>query len=108
MRNVPYYRVAKYVEGNGTNGTTVFGEVTCGNRSDQICGCNGIAVDSQGFIYCSDSRNQRVVKITPFTMTVVVVAGTTGIAGAMANQLYNPQGIYVDANNTLYIADSGN
>ncbi len=106
--SVTYFRVVKYVEGNGTNGTVVFGEVICGNGTNQICLCAGLFVDNQGFIYYSDSNNHRIVKITPFATTVAVVAGVSGVAGLMTNQLNNPRGIYVDTNNTLYVADTNN
>ncbi|UJR17210.1 hypothetical protein I4U23_004105 [Adineta vaga] len=103
-----YYRVVKYVEGNGTDGTVVFGEVICGNQMNQLCQCGGLFVDSQGFIYYSDPSNHRVVKITQNAMTLILVAGTNGISGSMTNQLNTPGGIYLDQNNTLYIADTNN
>ncbi|CAF1341123.1 unnamed protein product [Adineta steineri] len=75
---------------------------------NQVCQCGGLFVDRQGFIYYSDPSNYRVVKITPFTMMLTVVAGANGTAGSNANQLNNPAGIYVDSNNTLYVADTNN
>ncbi|CAF1384257.1 unnamed protein product [Adineta steineri] len=77
---------------------------------NQVCQCGGLFVDRQGFIYYSDPNNYRVVKITPFTMMMTVVAGANGngTAGSNLDQLNNPGGIYVDTNNTLYVADTSN
>ncbi|CAF3429289.1 unnamed protein product [Rotaria sp. Silwood2] len=82
-------------------GTIVFGETTCGQAADQICGAGGLFIDRQGAIYYSDSSNHRILKITPFVSTAVIVAGTNGSSGSMTNQLNNPGGIYVDTNGTL-------
>lgn len=95
-----------YAEGNGTNGTLIFGEVSCGNGANQLCNCGGMAIDSQGFIYYSDTNNHRVARITPFSPTLTVVAGITGVAGSMNNQLNGPRGICFDGNDTLYVADT--
>ncbi|CAF3760963.1 unnamed protein product [Adineta steineri] len=103
-----YFRVVQYVEGNGTDGTVVFGDVLCGNQMNQLCQCGSLFVDRQGFIYCSDTYNHRVVKITPFTTMLTVVAGTNGVAGSNLDQLNTPAGIYIDNNNTLYVADTNN
>ncbi|CAF4921243.1 unnamed protein product [Rotaria sp. Silwood1] len=35
----------------------------------------------------------------------ITVAGTVGIPGTMANQLYGPMGLALDSSNTLYVAD---
>lgn len=103
-----YHRVLKFTEGNGIDGTVVFGEVLCGNQTNEICYCGGLFVNNQGFIYYSDISKHNVVKITPFSQTVVQVAGTSGVAGSSNNQLNFPGGIYVDSNNTLYVVDRAN
>lgn len=38
----------------------------------------------------------------------ITVGGVTGILGTAANRLYYPMGLYVDWENTLYIADQSN
>jgi sugar lactone lactonase YvrE len=75
---------------------------------------NGIAVDSAGNLYISESRGNRVRKVSAATKTIVTIAGngTAGFLGdggaATAAQLNDPNGLRVDAAGTIYIADRGN
>lgn len=68
-----------------------------------------IARDRAGYIYVSDSRNNRVIKFPPNstqgTAGVVVAGGTVGSA---LNQLNYPAGIFIDKNDYLYVADEYN
>jgi sugar lactone lactonase YvrE len=102
------YQVVKYNQSSLVNGTVVYGPTTCGTALSQICGSNGLFVDLTGSIYYSDSSNYRVLKITPFSSSASVVAGTSGMAGSALNQLNSPAGIYVDGNGALYVADQYN
>jgi sugar lactone lactonase YvrE len=75
---------------------------------------NGIAVDSAGNLYISESNGNRVRKVSAATKTIVTIAGN-GIAGflgdggaAIAAELNDPNGLKVDAAGTIYIADRGN
>ncbi|CAF1290130.1 unnamed protein product [Rotaria sp. Silwood1] len=102
------YRLQKYDSNNWVNGTTIFGESVCGSSVNQFCGCIDIFVDRQGAIYCSDNAMHRVIKITPNNQYATVAAGVTNTSGSQLNQLNNPQGIFVDANYTLYVIDAGN
>lgn len=65
-------------------------------------------IDRRNLIYCSDAINHVVISISPVHPQVTVVAGTTNSSGSQLNQLNSPQGIYVDSNGTLFVADSGN
>lgn len=72
----------------------------------------GIAVDAEGNAYFSDTRDQIICKIA-LSDTVTVVAGSTGKIGSAdgpdsAVRFHNPQGIAVDAEDNIYVADSGN
>lgn len=74
---------------------------------------SGIAVDSQGNIFLSDSGNNRIRKITSGNAVSTVVGdGTEAYKGdggsATAAQLAQPLGIAVDKSGNLYIADRGN
>jgi DNA-binding beta-propeller fold protein YncE len=62
----------------------------------------GIAFDSQGFMYVTDSVTSYVVKFDRNGRQV----GRWGKQGAKTSDLNGPTGIAVDANNDIYVADS--
>ncbi len=64
----------------------------------------GVAVDSLGNVYITDSNNRRVQK---FTSDGVFIT-KWGTSGAGDGQFNNPIGIAVDSSNNIYVADSGN
>jgi O-glycosyl hydrolase/sugar lactone lactonase YvrE len=72
----------------------------------------GIAMDSTGVLYVSDTMNQTIRKITPggLVSTWVGLTGVSGISdGDGANALFNqPMGLTFDFSGNLYVADSGN
>ncbi|WP_452101257.1 NHL domain-containing protein [Comamonas odontotermitis] len=71
-------------------------------------------LDSQGNIYIADGGNNRIRKIDASTgaITTIVRTGINGYFGdkglASQAQLYQPFDIAIDADDNLYIADSGN
>lgn len=73
----------------------------------------GIAAAADGSMYIADMQNHRIRRVAP-NGVVSTVAGT-GVPGyygdgglAVDAQLYNPAGITVGADGTLYISDSSN
>ncbi|GAA0366997.1 NHL repeat-containing protein [Streptomyces blastmyceticus] len=73
----------------------------------------GLTVDRSGNLYISDHGNHRVRRVTPNgIITTVAGNGQGGYVSdggpATATKLYYPQGLAVDAEGNLYIADSCN
>ena len=106
------YRVQKWAR-NGVNGTTVAGITgSAGTSASTITFGNsyGIYVDRYGYLYVSDTANDRVLRFSPGSTSgdsAVVVAGT-GTGGTGPSQLKGPYGIFVDDDQNIYIADTGN
>ena len=74
---------------------------------------SGLAVDDAGNRYIADTANNRIRKITPAGI-ITTIAGT-GVAGSKGDngsatlaQLNGPRGVAIDAQQNIYIADSGN
>jgi sugar lactone lactonase YvrE len=71
----------------------------------------GLAVDGAGNVYVADSARHRVVKINVAGfISAIIGAGEAGSAdGPAASAQFNaPQGISVDADGMVYVADAGN
>ena len=73
---------------------------------------NGIAIDSQGNLYVTDSVTQTIRKITP-SAVVTTIGGLAGKAGQAdgigSNARFNaPAGLCVDSAGKLVILDAGN
>jgi hypothetical protein len=75
-------------------------------------GTTSIFIDDLGDIYFNDYFNHKVFKCKNDGSNIIQVAGGTGSAisnsGNLSNQLKYPQGIFVDKNYDLYIADGSN
>ena len=74
----------------------------------------GVAVGGQGNVYISERSGQVVRKVSPSGI-ISTVAGTRDVVGfggdggaATAARMFSPQGLAVDAQGNLYIADAGN
>ncbi len=99
------------VAGNGTQGFDGDGVEAVASLIDSPA---GLAVDSSGNLYISDSHNYRVRRINAATGEITTVAGTgsAGFSGdsgaATAAALALPQGLSVDQQGIIYLADSAN
>ncbi len=105
-----------------TSGTisTVAGTGTSGFSGDaakataaQISPPVGIAVDSTGNFYFSDSANARIRKVTSAGIISTFAGnGNTGLSGdgaaATSATLTQASGVALDSTGNLYIADTGN
>ena len=72
--------------------------------------CLGLFVDFNNNLYCAqDGRHQVVRKSldSPVNALITIVAGT-GCAGSDSNMLHYPNGIFVEMNLDLYVADCWN
>lgn len=74
----------------------------------------GVAVDSSGNVYISDTNNHRVMKLDVAAGQLQTVAGgqSRGYSGdgglAVNARLNQPRGLAVDDSGNIYFADSGN
>ncbi len=103
------------VAGTGTQGYAGDGAAAL---SAELSSPFGVFVDSAGNIFIADTDNHRVREVAAATGIITTVAGTgtqcspssaaCGDGGAaISAQLADPNGIFVDATENIYIADTG-
>ena len=109
----------RMVNGSGTI-TTIAGTGAAGFSGDGGIGDGSAlnnpasaAVDSYGYVYIADQKNNRIRRIGPLgIITTVAGNGTVGYSGdgglATSAALYYPTGVAVDGYGNIYIADSDN
>jgi hypothetical protein len=100
-----------YVD-NGNNGQV---DIWSLNASSAITAmyvtqaCNGLFIDINNTLYCSlPNFNQIVSSLLDDTLNVPRTVAGTNCPGSASNMLNYPQGIFVDTNFNLYVADSNN
>ena len=80
----------------------------------EVSGPTGIAVDSKGNVYFSDTGNNRIRRVSAKDSSITTIAGDgTGNyygdgAGAAYSEINHPTGMAFDASDNLYFADSLN
>ncbi|MEI6152608.1 MAG: choice-of-anchor D domain-containing protein [Deltaproteobacteria bacterium] len=75
-----------------------------GAAAGQFQSPSGIAIDSTGTVYVSDTSNNRIQKFTSSGTNV----GSWGSVGMADGQLKRPWGIAIGSDDNLYVADSNN
>lgn len=89
-----------------------------GNANDKgafarLSGPAGVAVDASGNVYVSEQGSHTIRRIAAGTVAVTLIAGSPGVPGfadgaGTAARFFSPQGLVIDDQNNLYVADSGN
>jgi sugar lactone lactonase YvrE len=101
--------VATVVAGNGTMGFTGDNGPATAAQLNQP---SGLAIDSGGNLYISDSGNNRIRKVSGGVITTYAGNGAATYAGddgpAASASLNYPRHIALDSAGNLYIADYGN
>jgi hypothetical protein len=72
------------------------------------CDCYGLFIDISDTLYCSMGDSSQVVARSVNSNGNTFTTFGTGICGNAANMLCYPQGMFVNINFDLYVADSGN
>ena len=93
------------------NGAADFGGDDGPASQAQLNHPEGVAVDASGNLFIADTDNDRIREVSPNGI-ITTVAGDAGFSGdggpASQAQLNHPEGVAVDAQGNLYIADTGN
>lgn len=109
IRQISRSGMISTIAGTGTEG--YYGEGTLATAA-QLNAPSGLALDSRGNLYIADTRNHLIRKITQGIITTVAGTGNAGYTGdykvATLAQLNQPTALAVDAEDNLYIADTGN
>jgi sugar lactone lactonase YvrE len=101
------------VAGTGTAGIPTAGNGDGGPAtSANLFGPRGIWADSLGNIYIADTSDNKIREVNAITGTIQTIAGTgtTSSSGdngpAIAATINNPQGVLVDPNLNVYLAEA--
>lgn len=110
VRKVDVTGTITTVAGNGNSNPTTNGVSA---TTTGLAGPNGLAVDSSGNIYISESYGHRIRKVdSGGVITTVAGTGTSGLSGdggpATSATLREPAGLAIDTSGNLYIADWSN
>lgn len=98
-----------YVDNGLTNGRVdkfLFNTTTSVPAMTVSAACFDLFIDLNGYLYCSLKTLHQVVRVllSSGSTTPTIVAGT-GVFGNTPTTLNSQQGIYVDSNSNLYVAD---
>ncbi|HNH82111.1 MAG TPA: hypothetical protein PL157_07025, partial [Acidobacteriota bacterium] len=80
-----------------------------GTASGQVGSPRGLTIDATFRLFITDESNSRILRISNANTTVSATSGAMiATLGTALNKVKNPQGIAIDGNGTLFVADTGN
>ena len=95
---------ARILRSDDLSGTNAIAYGTQGSGVGQFYGPSGIALDSAGRIYITDTYNDRIVRIDDMKGTNWTSFGAYGTG---VGQFVNPQSISIDPAGHIWVLDSG-
>lgn len=104
------HRVVKW-EPNATDGILIAGsdiQGQSGNKLNELYNPRDFQVTKDGKVYVADSHNYRILKFTEGVKDGELILGNGVQGNGTVNQLTYVYQIYVDAAETLYVADESN
>jgi hypothetical protein len=96
---------ARILRSDDLSGTNAIAYGTQGTGVGQFYGPSGIALDSAGRIYITDTYNDRIVRIDDMNGTNWTSFGTYGSG---TGQFRTPQSISIDPSGHIWVLDNGN
>jgi len=99
------------IAGTGLSGFSGDGDLA---KNARLSNPTGLALDTNGNLYISDTGNERIRKVDLSTNLITTIAGTgvNGFSGdgelAINTELSNPLGLAIDKDNNLFVVDRGN
>ena len=114
IRKITPAGVVTTLAGGSMNGGGMGGQDGTGSAAS-FSSPQGIAADRFGTVYVADTMNNKIRKITPMGVVTTLAGGGMNMGPNMgqdgtgsAASFSNPQGIAVDGNGTVYVADTMN
>ncbi|HNG92178.1 MAG TPA: hypothetical protein PLB32_05225, partial [Acidobacteriota bacterium] len=99
-------RVMRFAGGTPGAGFVI---ATNGTASGQVTKPVGLAIDGTFRLFVTDESTSRVLRILNANTTVSGTSATIiATVGTALNKVQNPQGVAIDSNGILYVADTGN
>jgi sugar lactone lactonase YvrE len=102
-------QIINTIAGNGTNGFSGDGGVA---YAAELNYPSNAVLDASGNIFIADQSNNRIRKVSTSIITTIAGNGIYGYTGdggaATSSELYNPQGLALDASGNIFIADTYN